>query len=320
MFKNSNVYLVECLKNWVQFADSILLVEGGKSDDNCVELVKEYINTNRLESIVKLYHIEFTNFADSRNKCFEFSDKKCQFQLILDDSYVIVNNIRKELVNIPKKYKSVKFYISSEYSTYIMKRCIRTNSGLRYNGKIHETIFDNNSYFIDKVLVKDLTSDYMKNRTDQRLLYDLQCLNIVDTPKELYMKCLLYYKAYCKKIKTKEETINIFLKRTLCDTIDIEENFMTRLFLGHIYMVCYDSGDYTREDINQAFKYYLEASLIFPSRSGECYFYAYLISDLDIYLKKAYEKRFIGNYRLPVDLSLYGDNGLIFQKHSQVFL
>lgn len=299
MFKDSKHHLLDSLKTWIPHADSIILVEGGTSQDNCVQLVKDYLQANKIKNVA-IRHTKFTDFGSTRNKCFDYSKNKCEFQMILDDSYhLVLDNIREELAKVPSHYRSVVFNLSSIHTEYQMKRTIRTKSKLRYTGKIHEHIEDHPSYYINKVVVRDVVSDYMIQRTDDRFEQDIKCLKYSKTPRDLYIKAMLYYKGYAQKKFTKQEVEEVFNQRINTNSADFEENFMVRVFLAHIYAI---EGGY-----KPAIRLYLEASIIYPPRCGECYYYIYTLCHSEFYLKKAIENRNIGYFRLPVDKSIYSN-------------
>lgn len=309
MFRNSSHYLLPCLDNWVKYADRILLVEGGKSKDNCVQLVREYIKNNHLKDKITLRHIAFTDFASARNRCFQYSSNECEFQMIMDDTYRIVNkNLRNELENISPDVRSVECWIESQYTKYKIRRIIRTKSGLRYQGKIHECIHDFSSALIPTITIRDESNDYMVQRTEDRLLYDLKCLEVCETPRELYQKALMCYKGFFKGLFTLSEVKEVFLTRIKYDSSDIEENFMARVFLAHALMsVHHDKQSVDPNLKKEIFKLYLEASIMYPPRAGECYYFIFLLTGLPMYIKRAYDCRDIGTFRLPIDQSIYSN-------------
>ena len=82
--KNSGDILKDCLSINKKYIDHWTILDTGSSD-NTVSIIKE-----ELKDIPgNLYIEEFVDFSHSRNRSLELSSKKCKYQIILDDSYLI---------------------------------------------------------------------------------------------------------------------------------------------------------------------------------------------------------------------------------------
>jgi hypothetical protein len=65
-------------------------------------------------------------------------------------------------------------------------------------------------------------------------------------------------------------------------------------------------------------RYYILASLRFPPRRCESYFYLWLCTNKEKYLELAYKSCEPCKSRMPKDESLYSENGLIAKKYFEV--
>ena len=147
--KNSGDILKDCLSINKKYIDHWTILDTGSSD-NTVSNIKE-----ELKDIPgNLYIEEFVDFSHSRNRSLELSSKKCKYQIILDDSYIINggDNLRKFLNNSKDDCIAIKIgkYINRFlHNDYFSKRIIKTSKNLRYKYRIHEDIYLPNYNFIE---------------------------------------------------------------------------------------------------------------------------------------------------------------------------
>ena len=64
-----------------------------------------------------------------------------------------------------------------------------------------------------------------------------------------------------------------------------------------------------------AARHYISAALIFPERSGEAYFYLYLITEKYIWLKNAFENRKVKKSVMCHDTNIQKNIEEIFSQH-----
>ena len=145
----------------------------------------------------QLYCEPFVNFRDTRNRCLELAGKTCKYTLMLDDTYIIEDDLRNFLnvVRGDQFADSHSLYIKSNDSEYVSNRIVKTDRNLRYIYKIHEVINNANNknvivpMNISRIL--DYRCDYMETRTINRKQYDIQLLleeleEDPDDPRHLY--------------------------------------------------------------------------------------------------------------------------------------
>jgi hypothetical protein len=195
--KNSGEVLRYCLQENKKWIDHWTIVDTG-SIDNTIDIIKE-----ELKDIPgNLYQEEFIDFSQARNKSLELSYKTCQYQIILDDSYVI--NGGEELRNLLEKSEFACHAIKiGNYENgflnndYFSKRIVKSSENLTYKYRLHEHIvveedktheIENINIFINDIKdqehrlrtynrhkkdIEFLLLDYEENPNDPRTLYFL---------------------------------------------------------------------------------------------------------------------------------------------------
>jgi hypothetical protein len=121
------------------------------------------------------------------------------------------------------------------------------------------------------------------------------------------------HKLYIQEKATAQQVIDSYEDRINCKSDDLEETFMSCTNLASFY--------YLQKMTEKSIYYFLKGALIYPYRSGECYFMIYLCNDSKYYLRKAYENRFHGVSRFCLDESLYSNNkeGIIEKEYNSIF-
>jgi glycosyltransferase involved in cell wall biosynthesis len=243
--KNSGDVLRECLKENKKWIDSWTILDTG-STDNTIDIIKEELK----DIDGNLYFSDFIDFSYARNKCLELSSKKCKYQIMLDDSYILQGG--KELRKILEKNDTACFlikiahynngYLSNEYTS---KRILKTSENLRYKYRLHEEIIidedktqviKDNDIFLNDIIVKEHTDrtytrkkrdlealllDYKDDPNDTRTIYFLATVysNLDD-----YKNSLKYYdilKNFDNKKHNKEMWENYYLFSALYETANI---------------------------------------------------------------------------------------------------
>jgi glycosyltransferase involved in cell wall biosynthesis len=190
MVKNGGETLREVIRANLPFIDEYTILDTG-STDGTVELLQEEFNTHKKKG--KIIREPFLNFRDSRNRCLELCGQRCKYIVMLDDTYILRNDLRLFLESVRGDQFSDSFsmYILSDDVEYGSNRIIRSDrKHLRYKYKIHEVItpVNNNNVIIPKefAYIFDVRSDYMEERTMTRKQYDIEILNemVADDPAD----------------------------------------------------------------------------------------------------------------------------------------
>ncbi len=300
IIKNGAETIIQCLESYIGHIDRFFIVDTG-STDQTLELLKKFSNDHSVDVVLK--QEIFKGFSNTRNKALDLShDLEYDFTIMPDDSYNLVGNF-EELERIKKNYNLNCFTcnIMRNSITYKSKRIFRTSSKLRFHGTIHEVLGGSEDYHLQNCLLNDVECETQKERSVERCHYDLKCLGELNDPRSLYYRACVYIQLYKKGLKTLEECIEMYKLRTSCHSSDHEETFMSFFHIGNIYCMLNDN--------KEAIKNYLSAAIIFPSRQGECYLFIYLLTGSKFYINKAFKNRFVGKFRLAIDIDIYSNNG-----------
>jgi hypothetical protein len=175
--KDAGDILEKVLTENLEFIDKWTILDTG-SKDNTISIIEKVLKNKN----GKLYQEPFINFRDSRNRCLELAGDQCQYNIMLDDTYVLKGNIRDFLEKMRgnQKIDSFSIFIKSSDIEYLSNRIVESHKNLRYIYRIHEVIqFENNrnSYISrDICMIDDLDTPYMRYRSQKRKEYDLKIL------------------------------------------------------------------------------------------------------------------------------------------------
>ena len=214
--KNAGNEFEDVLTKNLPFIDRWTILDTG-STDNTIEIIKKVLVGKKPGN---LYQEPFINFRDSRNRCLDLAGKHCKYNLMLDDTYVIQNDLRKVLNTIrgDQFATSYSLYVLSKDVEYVSNRITKSEIGLRYMYKLHEIITDKNNVNVcipkKDVNIFDVQSSYMEERTNKRKEYDLKILFEMaeeepENPRHLYYIAQTY-----NIMNNPEKAVEYFLKRT----------------------------------------------------------------------------------------------------------
>lgn len=199
MVKNGGAQFENTLIEALPYIDRWSILDTGSTDDT-IEIINKIL-VGKVKG--KLLKEPFINFRDSRNRLLEFAGKKCKYTLMLDDTYVMVGNLRMFLNDVrgDQVADSFSLFIKSDDSEYGSNRIVKTSTNLKYKYKIHEVIPSKNNYNviipIDKASIFDKRIDYMHKRTIDRKQLDIKFLleeleEDPDDPRSLYYLAQTY--------------------------------------------------------------------------------------------------------------------------------
>ena len=217
MVKNGGDTLRDVIRANMPFIDEYTILDTG-STDGTVSILQEEFNTHKKKG--KILREPFLNFRDSRNRCLDLCGQRCKYIVMLDDTYILKNDLRVFLESVRGDQFSDSFslYIQSDDVEYGSNRIIRSDrKHLRYKYKIHEVItpVKNNNVIIPKELayIYDVRSDYMEERTMTRKQYDIQILNemVAEEPED--SRAFYYLGQTYNLLNEYEKAYENFLKR-----------------------------------------------------------------------------------------------------------
>ena len=119
MVKNAGENFRNILTQNIDLFDRYTILDTG-STDNTIDIIKDVYKDKK----GTLVQEPFINFRESRNRSLELAGHKCKFNIILDDTYIIKNNIRAFLDNMRSDQFSDSFsvYIQSHDVVYCSNR------------------------------------------------------------------------------------------------------------------------------------------------------------------------------------------------------
>ena len=211
--KDSGLDIIPMLKASKPYIDSWTILDTGSTDGtqkNILSILGDIPGN--------LYEEPFVDFSVSRNRALELAGDKCEWVMMLDDTYELQkgDNLRNFLKSKKcKKKKALLITIEDSGKRYVSLRLIRTNSGLRYKYRIHEYIEAVNPHIIEYSVchIYDTSSVLMGARSNQRHYSDYKIL------KEDYEKFpddsrLCFYLARtCQCIGMIKESVEYYEKR-----------------------------------------------------------------------------------------------------------
>lgn len=202
------------IKNF-PFFDRWTILDTG-STDNTIDIIKKVLVGKKKG---KLYQEPFVDFKTSRNRCLDLCGNESKFILVLDDTYILQNNLKLFLNTVRGDQFADTFsmFIKSNDTEYASNRILKSSSNIRYIYKIHEVLDpkDNINVIIpmDQSYIFDHRSDYMEKRTMDRKKYDLKILHemIEEDPND--SRAYYYLGQTYSLLKKYDSALEFFLKR-----------------------------------------------------------------------------------------------------------
>ena len=290
--KNAGDNFKNILKENLSIIDRWTILDTG-STDNTIDIINKFLVDKKKG---KLYQEPFINFRDSRNRCLDLAGRECKFCIMLDDTYIVKENLR-DFLNIVRGDQfsdSFSLFIKSNDNVYNSNRIIKSESNLRYIHKIHEVISHMNNKNIIIPLknahIFDYRSDYMENRTINRKEYDLKIL-FEEYDEDPTDPRNLYYIAQTYNIMEKYDlAFEYYLKRV---------EHPTEGFIQEKINACFEAARMTNFKLNKPWELceelYLKSYKMDETRGDALYFlgiHYYLEKNYEIaykYMKKCFE-------------------------------
>jgi tetratricopeptide (TPR) repeat protein len=282
--KNGGESFRNVLRHNKKYIDSYCILDTG-STDGTVQVAREELREKR----GSVYEEPFINFRDSRNRCLDLCGKGSKYIIMLDDTYMIENDLREflERVRGDQVGDSFSMFIKSNDSEYGSNRIIKSVGGLRYIYKIHEVINpENNTNIIVPMkygFIYDYRSDYMEKRTMDRKAYDIKILKEMLEEDPGDSRAYYYLGQTYNLLGQHEEAFENFIKRV---------EHKNEGFIQEKIDACFEAGRisnfYLGKKWEETEKLYLEAYRMDVSRPDSLYFIG-----IHYFLEKEYEKSYI---------------------------
>ena len=232
MVKNAGPQFENMLQQNMPIIDKWTILDTGSTDETLDIIKRTLVGKKNGE----LYEEPFINFRDSRNRLLDLAGKSCKYIIMLDDTYVVEQDLRGFLNETRGDQISDSYtvYIKSDDTIYGSNRIIKSESGLRYIHTIHEVISDINNMNItipDKfVVINDNRFDYMEKRTNERKQQDLKLLfeEVANNPHD--PRAYYYLAQTYKCLNDYENTLKYFLKRAEFLNSGFHQEYVDALF------------------------------------------------------------------------------------------
>ena len=279
--KNAGDSFEDVLTQNLPIIDRWTILDTG-STDNTISIINKVLVGKKKG---KLYTEPFKNFKDSRNKCLELAGKESKFLIMLDDTYIVKEDLRTflNIVRGDQFSNSFSLYIKSNDTEYASNRIIKSDSNLRYIYKMHEVITPVNNVNIiipiNRSYIFDFRSDYMEKRTMNRKNYDLQILfeMLKEDPND--SRTLYYIAQTYNLIENPELSLEYYLKRV---------NHPNEGFIQEKVDACFEAARISNFTLNRPWKeceeLYLRCFNLDKTRPESLYFVG-----IHYYLEKKYE-------------------------------
>lgn len=282
--KNAGEGFREVLKHNKKYIDRYVILDTG-STDQTVEIAREELKGIEGEIVEE----PFINFRDSRNRCLELCGESCKYIVMLDDTYLLCNDVRKFLERVRGDIVSDSFslYIDSADSEYSSNRIIKSKSGLRYIYKIHEVINPENNCNVivprKYGYIFDCRSEYMEKRTMDRKEYDIKILKEMIEEDSNDSRAYYYLGQTYNLLGRYEEALECFLKRV---------DHKNEGFLQEKIDACFEAARLCnfqlKREWSECEKLYLDAYRMDITRPDSLYFVG-----IHYFLEKEYEKSYL---------------------------
>jgi len=303
MVKNGGAQFENMLIKNLNIIDRWTILDTGSTDET-LEIINRVLVGKKKGN---LYQEPFLNFKDSRNRCLDLAGTNCKFTCMLDDTYIIEDELR-DFLNIVRGDQfsdSFSLYIKSHDSEYVSNRIVKTDRKLRYIYKIHESITSENNVNVivpmHKSRIMDFRCDYMEERTMTRKNYDLQLLfeELVENPN---VPRHLYYIAQTYNVMGKFDlAYEYYLKRI---------NHPEEGFLQEKIDACFEAARKANFELNKPWEVceelYLRAYNMDKTRPDSLYFLGihYKLENNNVKAFEYFKQAFIIGYPLHAQYSL----------------
>jgi hypothetical protein len=303
MVKNGGAQFEDMLIKNLNIIDRWTILDTGSTDET-LEIINRVLVGKKKGN---LYQEPFLNFKDSRNRCLDLAGTNCKFTCMLDDTYIVEDELR-DFLNIVRGDQfsdSFSLFIKSHDSEYVSNRIVKADRKLRYIYKIHESITSENNINVivpmHKSRIMDFRCDYMEERTMTRKNYDLQLLfeELVENPN---VPRHLYYIAQTYNVMGKFDlAYEYYLKRI---------NHPEEGFLQEKIDACFEAARKANFELNKPWEVceelYLRAYNMDKTRPDSLYFLGihYKLENNNVKAFEYFKQAFIIGYPLHAQYSL----------------
>ena len=268
MVKNEAPVMCQTLQPLVDAGiKSFFIFDTGSTDDT-IETVERFFAEHSSCCYV-IFSEQFIDFATSRNRALDLAEsyfEQATFMVMLDAEWHLVNGAKlinfchehehdKDAVYLMRIISGIDFYTS---------RLIRTKSGARFSGAVHECIAASAKVPAD-VYFELKTTSYGRQKSKARWKRDALILEKEYEKNPSDSRTCFYLAQTYECLDDYESALFYYLKRLKLDGWD-EENFITRYRIAQLYeKLSYLNND--EQLWHHAQHYYFDAYAYRPTRA-----------------------------------------------------
>jgi glycosyltransferase involved in cell wall biosynthesis/tetratricopeptide (TPR) repeat protein len=302
--KDSEQVIQPVLESCIPYINHYTILDTG-SLDNTIKIIQ---STFKDKIKGNIFQEPFVDFSTSRNRVLELAGDRCQYTLMLDDTYILQGGEKfiKKIKKTMKESYNVRIFDKQDQQIYYSTRVLSTLKKYRYQFRVHEIpkldkipyqLDDEDIFLLDDKSKTVQRSIHRYNKDIQNLLLDLK--DKTDPLRSLYYLGLTYTitENFIEAEKYFEERIKISR---------IQDEYLYQS-LYNLALIKYKLGR-NSTDIQNLF---INSLKIFPNRGEPLYQLAVLyykngnISEAHFLLEKTIYLQVPLKYNLEVDLSIY---------------
>jgi len=253
--KNTLLAIKDYIDNWT-------ILDTGSTDgsQDCIREILRDIPGN-------LYEEPFIDFEVSRNRSLELAGANCEYNIILDDSYILHGGTKlREFLKNNTENDAFSLIIQDDNSLYESIRITRTSKNLRFKYKVHEMIISKNHLLItdNDIFIQDVSDNKHKVRSTERHNRDIEVLLQEHKKYPKDTRIIFYIANTYLALERYDDAMVFYNKRVKLAKKDNEhEVYMALYRIGMLY-------DH-KKDWNNAEKYYMKAYNMRPFRAEPIY-------------------------------------------------
>jgi glycosyltransferase involved in cell wall biosynthesis len=260
--KNGSEPLKNTLLAIKDYIDHWTILDTGSTDgsQDCIRGILRDIPGN-------LYEEPFVDFEVSRNRSLELAGANCEYNIILDDSYILHGGIKlREILKNNTENDAFSLIIQDENSLYESIRITRTSKNLKFKYKVHEIIIAKNHLLItdNDIFIQDVSDNKHKVRSTERHNRDIEVLLQEHKKYPKDTRIIFYIANTYLSLEKYDDSMLFYNKRIKLAKKDNEHEVYIALYrIGMLY-------DH-KKDWNNAEKYYMKAYNMRPFRAEPIY-------------------------------------------------
>ena len=260
--KNGSEPLKKTLLSIKDYIDHWTILDTGSTDgsQDCIREILRDVPGN-------LYEEPFVDFEVSRNRSLELAGTNCEYNIILDDSYILYGGTKlREILKNNTENDAFSLIIQDENNLYESIRITRTSKNLKFKYKVHEIIIAKNHLLINDndIFITDDNNQVHRQRSTIRHTKDIEILLQEHKKYPKDTRIIFYIANTYLSLGKYDDSLIFYNKRIkLAKESNEHEVYMSLYRIGSIY-------DF-KKNWKDAEKYYMQSYNMRPFRAEPIY-------------------------------------------------